>query len=258
MKRFVITAAPRSATQYAAAVLQALGVACPHEQSFRPQSTLADVLEWYAAGGGESSWLAWAFLPMLPGPVVVLHWRRDPWKVIDSLAHRNWQVIRNVESHTPNQERIGQVIRTYCPRVFSYADRVDRAAALVIDWNECIDHFCLARSYAVESLDAEAWAEILDLIEVARPRARIEGVLGTIGKAANAGRKMVCEPISDPLVADFIRQRFGGCPQAVHIEPATDRRTPEELAEQLDPRLLAEVNGYARRWNYRTVEPVPV
>jgi len=258
MRRFIVTGAPRSATQYAAALWQALGTDCPHEMHFKPTVSMWDALQWHQKSCGESSWLAWAFLPMIDDPdVIVFHQRRDPWKVIDSLAFRNWQVIRNVDACTPNQQKFQDVTRHYCPRVWQYEEAVDRAAAMLLDWNRCIDEACERYPvirYNVEDLDRERVAGFCDLVEHDVTRTQVDDALAEVSTSQNFGKKLERGRVSDPLVEQYIVERFGFCPNMICVGAATDFHRPEQLAGMIDPTLLQEVNEYAIEHGY---EPAP-
>lgn len=256
MKRFIVTGTPRSATQYTAALMQALGISCPHEATFRPTSSLVDVAKWSRSIGGESSWLAWAFLPLLPRNTIVLHQRRDPWKVIDSLAHRNWQVVRNPEARTPHQQDFHDVVGHYCPRLWEYESAIDRAAVLLIDWNRRIETMAddfQSFDYRIEDLDSERLGNILFWLQFPHTIRDVDVALESVSTEKNKGRKITKAPVSDPIVADYIKQKYGGCPDAISVEPATESLSPADLAERMDPSLCEEVNAYAVLHGYEPV-----
>ncbi|KKM23076.1 hypothetical protein LCGC14_1618860 [marine sediment metagenome] len=259
--RFVITATPRAATRYAATLMQALNVPCVHERVFRPDRPLVDVLSWYqAADRGESSWAAWTFLGSLPGPVVVLHQHRDPWRVIDSLAHRN-SIIKLDAPDTANIKIMRAMVEAYCPRVLQCDNAVDRAAALVLDWNALIINaaqLCASayHSYCVERLDVPGVRELLSLIDVSRSDAAIERALKDTDRRENAGRKVEHDvPISDPNIRKYV-ESLGGVPRAqrISVMPTYEHKSAEELVDLMSPELAEEINQYASRHGYPTVE----
>ena len=262
--RFIITATPRAATRYASQLMQALNVPCVHERVFRPDRHLVDVLAWYqAADRGESSWAAWCFLGSLPGPVVVLHQHRDPWRVIDSLAHRN-SIIKLDAPDTGNIKTMRTMAEAYCPRVMACDNAVDRAAALVLDWNRLIAEAAERYaeryySYCVERLDVPEVGRLLDGIGVSRPEAAIERALKETDRQENAGRKVeLDQPITDPHVKGFV-EALGGVARAqkISVMPTYEHKSAGELVDLMSPWLAEEINEYAAGLGYETVD-VPV
>jgi len=259
--RFIITGTPRAATRYAASLMRALDVPCTHERVFRPQAALIDALRWYReADSGESSWIAWAFLWALPARIPVFHTVRDPWKVIDSLAYRN-QIVSRDHPKTDHQRCQRDAVETYCPRVAKQATAVDRAACLLIDWNRMIEHAAddcadVYVSYGVESMCAGDVAALLSGIGVERTRDEIECALDSVPRTSNQGREIVHDvPISHPGVEEYIKARFPGVRMSVQrISPTTTSKTPRELADMMSPKLVDEVNEYADRFGYDTVD----
>lgn len=268
--RFVVTGSPRSATRYAAVLFERLGVPCTHEQVFRHTGSPVDVVRWYERGNhGDSSWLAWAFLDLIPGPVVMFHTRRDPWKVIDSMAHRN-RIVSMVESRAESINSLRDVMNAYCPQVAQYDTEINRAAAFMLDWNQRIEEVAFAhrenvvyRSYRVESLNVPFVHNMLSDLDITRTDEQIEHALNPDYHKTNQGRvvteKTDISGLSNPDVARYIEERWGREITSVQIIASTDdAMSGEELAEQMAPELLDEVNCYATRFGYSTVEqPVP-
>ncbi len=256
---FIVTGTPRSGTTYAAVLFEALGVPCTHEKVFLPQGTLLDAVKWCAKHGGESSWLAWAFLGMCPGPVAIFHQRRDPWRVIDSMAYRN--VIAQVDvTQTQHYLWIREVIDAVCPRLLSHDNPVDRAAILVLDWNAAIERAVRPgdryMDYRVESLSATVVETMLSRIGVVRSEPEIERALATVSKTTNVGLGQNYDAqITEPAILDYMQVHYPGRDFAMRsIEAVQDRKTAEQLAEAMDPDLLEEVNQYAVSHDYEAVE----
>lgn len=266
--RFVVTGSPRSATRYAAVLFERLGVPCSHEQTFRQNSTVADAVRWYAANKcGDSSWLSWAFLHVLPGPLVMFHTRRDPWKVIDSMAHRN-RMVSMVPSKAESINSLRVVMNSVCPRVAEYDTEINRAAAFMLDWNTRIEKVVRLHSgsityypYTVERLDAERIRAMLALLGKDATDEQIEYALDPDYHQTNRGRvttrKTGISGLANPDVASYIEERWGTEITSVQVVASTDdAMSGEELAEQMAPELLDEVNRYAARFGYQTVELV--
>lgn len=253
----MILGCPRSGTRYAAALFEALGICCGHEVAFKAQKGIVDLVRWHKRHEGESSWLGGACLNLMPGPVVLLHQRRNPWQVIDSLAHRNTMVVADPNPKSDDQRDIHDIIAAYAPRVWTYERAVDRAAALLIDWNRACErmqddprcwHY---ETYRVEDVDRDLLRRLALLAGWQRTDEQLDRALAAIRTDANAGRKFGRSEVSDPLVARWIETHFQRpCPKAFTVEPATERHAPEELAEMMDPDLLAEVEDYANTWDY--------
>lgn len=267
--RFVVTGSPRSATRYAAVLFERLGVPCTHEQTFRQTGSAIDVVRWYEQDNhGDSSWLAWAFLDLIPGPVVMFHTRRDPWKVIDSLAHRN-RIVSMVESRAESINSLRDVMNAYCPRVAQYDTEINRAAVFMLDWNDLIDAAFYSGNpkrdgmiympYCVESLNVPTVRSMLGALDLTRTDEQIEHALDPDYHKTNRGRvvtkKTGLSGLSNPDVARYIEDRWGSEITSVQIIASTDdAMSGEELAEQMAPELLDEVNHYAMRFDYPIVE----
>lgn len=264
--RFVVTGSPRSATRYAAVLFERLGVPCTHEQVFKQTGSAIDVARWYKRGThGDSSWLAWAFLDLIPGPVVMFHTRRNPWKVIDSMAHRN-RIVSMTETRAESINSLRDIMHAYCPRVAQYDTEINRAAALMLDWNQRIEVAASTHrenvgyaSYTVENLDVTRVQIMLADLDLTRTNEQIEHALDPDYHKTNQGRvvtkKTGISGLSNPDVARYIEDRWGTEITSVQVVASTDdAMSGEELAEQMDPELLDEVNRYATRFNYPTVE----
>jgi len=263
--RFVVTGTPRSATRYAAALFEKLDVPCTHEKLFRPQSQLVDVSRWDAHGeSGESSWMAWAFLGALQTPIACFHTMRNPWAVIDSLAHRN-QVIQEHAQPSEHQKRMRATIEAYCPRVFTYDAPVNRAAALVVDWNRVIAvaarrHATIYHPFHVERLTPNAVHEMLSLIGVTRDDAVVRRALENVSTRTNRGRILKHgQPLSHPGIqayAEQLAKARGLRLTTQSVSLPEEEKAPAEIAGMMDPALCGEVNAYAERHGYETVAAV--
>ncbi len=267
--RFVVTGSPRSATRYAAVLFERLGVPCTHEQVFRQTGSAIDVVRWYKQNNhGDSSWLAWAFLDLIPGPVVVFHTRRNPWKVIDSMAHRN-RIVSMIETRAESINSLRDVMNAYCPRVAQYDTEINRAAAFMLDWNDLIEEAfyhgnpkrdgMIYRSYRVESLNVPFVHNMLADLGLTRTDEQVTHALDPDYHKTNRGRvvtkKTDLSGLSNPDVARYIEERWGAEITSVQVIASTDdAMSGEELAEQMAPELLDEVNRYAERFDYPTVE----
>lgn len=258
---FIVTGTPRAATKYASRLFTALGVPCVHEGIVRPLTSVVDVLRWFRhAEGGESSWMAWTVLPLLPNAVEVpvLHTIRDPWRVIDSLTNRN-SILRYDEMHTTTMRAIRDTIDTYAPRVWKQESRVDRAAAMVVDWYKAIRQAVpTSFIYRVEMLDVPTVTWMLAHIGIERTPEEITAALADVSDKTNEGYTIRdIEGVSDPIVAEWIAEyaKEKGITEVVtrRVQNVSSRDTPEELAAKMSPGLLEEVNQYAARFGYATV-----
>ncbi len=271
--RFIVTGSPRSATRYAAVMFERLGVPCTHEQVFRQTGSAIDVVRWYNQDKhGDSSWLAWAFLNLIPGPVVMFHTRRDPWKVIDSLAHRN-RIVSMRETRADSINSLRDIMNAYCPRVARYDTEINRAAAFMLDWNKRIEHVGWGSPeleyfpYCVEDLgisrnpvrSVDCVHNMLTALDITRTDEQIKHALDPDYHKTNRGRvvtkKTGLSGLSNPDVARYIEERWGTEITSVQVIASTDdAMNAEELAEQLEPELLNEVNNYALRFGYPVAE----
>jgi len=250
---FIVTGTPRSATRYTARLLHAMKVPCTHEHILRPLATFADAWRWYQTSEyGESSWMAWAILPVFPESVPVLHSIRDPWKVIDSLTNRN-SILKDT-FNTDTMKSIRDTIRTFCPRVFEYTNRADRAAAFVVEWNRLIANRVSNRMvYCVERLDVPMVRRMLHHIGYERDDQAIADGLQETSTSTNAGYTIIDTPgISDPVVAKYIRDEIAQGQKVFtrRIKNTPDRSSMAELANRISPDLLNEVNAHAVHYGY--------
>lgn len=258
--RFIVTGTPRSATRYGAKLLDALRVPCTHEHTLRPLAPVVDVLRWWReAKSGESSWMAWTLLPVMPTSVPVLHTIRDPWLVIDSLANRN-SILRPDQLQTDVMTAIRRIIDAYLPEVFLHATCIDRAAAFVLGWNRLIGERVPDRCvYHVDRLDVPMVRNMLEYLGVSRSDTDIANVLAAIPTEVNGGYSIEDSPrLSDPVVARWIEQyakehNFAGVVTR-RMKDVPDRQTPAELAARMTPGVLDRVNEYASRHGYQAME----
>lgn len=259
MARFIVTGTPRTATGYASLFFKALNLPCAHERIFRPRGTLAEVLEWYKHGdSGESSWLAWAFLGLLPGPVPVLHTTRNPWAVIDSLAHRN-DLIPKEARVDRGRTLYRQTIAAYCPEVGEYEKPLDRAVAFIIAWNKLItsaaaQYECPYLRYRVEDMDEPQCKRLLEHIDVYRDSYEIDNAIENVPRNVNAGKRLEYDmEVVHPELREIVKKMSPHNSAAVKRLVTPDvRRSVDELEEHMDPHLcealctLAEEQGYER------------
>ena len=255
--RFVVTGTPRSATGYAALLFRDMAIACTHERVFKPRGALIDILDWYdSASSGESSWLAWAFLGVLPGRVPVLHTVRDPWKVVDSLAHPN-NILPKRASLDRNKQQFRECIRRYCPAVFDYDGDIDRAAALVVHWNarieEAVERFdCPYTRYRVEDISESTVSGLLEAVDVYRDDAEIRGALERIPNNVNAGQTLQYNlEVVHPEIRDALKKAAPNVRPIVDVA-ITDEKplSPDELEARMAPELVEQLNTLAAEYGY--------
>lgn len=253
---FVVTGTPRSGTQYASRLLTALGLPCKHEAVLRPRTPVVDVIRWLSADVGEASWMAWIVVPLLIGRrIPVLHTIRNPWAVIDSLVNRN-QILRLMSNEQSNLQSVRDIIDAFLPDVFAYSERVDRAAAFVLGWEQLIETHAPDRfDYYVERLDVATILEMLGYLGTTADDYTISDALSQTSQKTNEGYTVDgIAHVSDPDVAKWIMEyakeqdcgRIANC----KIRNVPARETPEELAERMTPRLRDEVSAYAERHGY--------
>jgi len=259
MARFIVTGTPRTATGYATLFFRELNLPCTHERIFRPRGTLAEILDWYKHGdSGESSWLAWVFLGLLPGPVPVLHTTRNPWAVIDSLAYRNDLIPKEARVDRGKQQ-LRNAIELYCPDVMRYDDPIDRAAAFVLAWNKhivsTVAHYeCPYLRYRAEDMGGEQVKAMLEFIDEYRDSYEIDNALANVPRNVNAGKRLEHGvEITNPAILDVLAKVAPSAPPIIDCAMQVDvPRTPDELEENMNPRLrealgeLAKDHGYAR------------
>lgn len=257
MARFIVTGTPRSATGYASLLFRELAIPCSHERIFKPRGALADVLDWYEHNNaGESSWLAWAFLGLLPGKVPVLHTTRNPWAVVDSLAHRN-DLIPKEACVDRGKKQLRDAITAYCPAVKEFDAPIDRATAFVLEWNQHIDraverHGFPYFRYRVEDMDAVQLGRILEFVDVYRDSYEIDAVLESLPRNVNEGKRIHYNvPVTRPeLVAVMKEIAPDHPPEITKLVTADTSRTPDELEENMDPRLRDGLRELASRQGY--------
>jgi hypothetical protein len=255
---FVVTGTPRSATGYASMLFRSLGIPCSHERIFRPRTQFNDVVHWCNGDDerGDSSWLAWVFLPMLPREVVVLHTIRDPWAVVDSLAHRNH--ILNPEAPADDgPELMRAIIKAYAPRVYDYDTAVDRAACMVLDWNRAIHRSAMLqdapyRVYRVEDLGIPLVRELCEFIGIPRSDDVIAKALTDTPLNVNRGSRVEYNiKVTNPSLIALLK----------HLRPDIDtftaqgqtrdiRRDRHTIEASLAPELRRGLNEYAIRFGY--------
>ena len=258
--RFVVTGSPRSGTRYTAKLMAALGLPCDHEKTLRPRATVVEVAKWPKLDIGESSWMAWSLLPVMVGyDIPVLHTIRNPWKVIDSLTNRN-HILNPLVSCDSALQGVRELINLYLPDLFDREQRVDRAAALVLGWNQLIvDHVPNRILVPVDKLDAYRLGDVLYQMGISRDGRKIQAALDEVKTNTNSGYTVDSVPgVSDPDVAKWIAQYAAeqNCDRVLtrRIRDVAASETPEQLAERMDPALLEQVNRYADRHRYPTVE----
>lgn len=256
---FVVTGTPRSATGYASLMFSALNIPCSHEQVFRPRSALQDILKWYEAGGdrGESCWMAWVFLGCLPGPITVLHTVRDPWQVVDSLAHRN-DLVQPDAVVDRGKAAMRDVIRVYCPEVYEHDNAIDRAAAMVVHWNRRIEEAverngCTYHRYRVEDVDGPMIRRMLGWLDLYRDQQEIDRALTEVPRNVNAGRCLEHNiRITNPEILAVIKAVAPEREPVIQTAMRTDRRrTPDELEANMNAELCEELNALAERYGYQ-------
>lgn len=257
MQPFIVTGTPRSATGYASLLFQELAIPCSHERIFKPRGALSDVLGWYTHGNaGESSWLAWAFLGLLPDKVPILRTLRNPWKVVDSLAFRNALIPKDVIADR-GLRKFREAIAAYCPEVDLYDDPINRAAAFVLRWNQLIDD-AIERyefphmSYHVEDMDLEQLGSVLDFLDIYRDEGELKSALEAVPLNVNGGKRVMHNvDITNPLILDALREFIPDEKPKIRTLRMNDTpRSPNELQERMDPQLcdglreLASEQGY--------------
>lgn len=253
--RFIVTGTPRSGTRYSAKLMAALGLACEHEKTLRPSATVLEVARWPEADSGESSWMAWSVLSLLPCEVPVLHTIRDPWAVIDSLTNRN-AIMNPIGERDSQVQSVRRLIDAYLPGVMQMPERVDRAAAFVLGWNRLIDERVPTRLwFPVDRLDVDHVALALRYIGTSRTTAEIEAALAEVSTSTNSGFTVdPTDGISNPDVAKWVLQYAKeldvGQIFTRKIRDVAKRETRADLAARMDPGLVDRINDFASRHGY--------
>lgn len=263
MAKFVVTGTPRSATGYAAALFQELGIPCAHEKVFRPRACLHEVLEWHARDGdqAESSWLAWVFLRLLPGSdrLRMLHTVREPWKVVESLANQNDIVPEEAEVSSGKRE-YREITEWYCPRMQEYDSAMNRAAVMVIDWNRLIERRAKRfeipyRRYRVESLTAESLNELLGWLGIYRDVVEAGRALDSTPRNVNRGQQIEYNiEVKNPLVRGYLQEINPDMPPVLpRVLSKSAYRSREEIESELAPELRSSLAALAERYGYPLV-----
>lgn len=256
--RFFVTGTPRSATGYASKLFKALKIPCTHEKLARPRGGLDEFVDWYSDNDrGESSWLAWPFFGCLPGPVPVLHAARDPWDVVDSLAHRN-DIIPQRANIDHGKRILRKVLEALCPEVLEYKTDIERAAALVVHWNrritEAVERYGFPyMRYQVESLNARTVGKMLDFIDVYRDGYEIEAALSDVPHNVNGGKFLShnMEVTHPELVAAMVKALPDAPPIIGTISSTAGTKLSRADVEALLPRELRDgLSAYAKQCGY--------
>ena len=261
---FVVTGTPRSATGYASMLFTAANVPCAHEKTFRPKTNVVDLLDFCEGDDalGESSWMAWLFLSFLPRSTVVLHTVRNPWAVVDSLAHRNDLLPRAATLH-PDRLIMRRVIGVHCPEVERYDTAIDRAAAMVVYWNQRIEAVAKAsglmyRRYRVEDVNADVLSNLLALCDIQRSPMEIERALKQVPNDVNGGRQIDYKvKVTNPDIVAFIKKIDPTLPPV--IGKVLSRRTPmssDDVEADMDTDLRARLNELAARYGYERINEI--
>lgn len=257
--RFIVTGSPRSATGYASLLFEALGIRCGHEVAFRPRSALVDILEWLRSPrSGESSWLGWLFLPLLPEPVKVLHALRDPWRIVESLAWRN--DILHPEAGS-DKESYREIVRRWCPEVYGCKSRPDRAAQFLVSWSARVEEAAArsgfaCRRYRVEELNHAELYALTSWLGLPRDRIECQRALAEVPRNVNAGKLLEFDvPVTNPALRQVIDKIMPGAEYVISKCISRDeRRTREQIAEQVSPELRVGVEALAEEWGYAKLE----
>jgi len=226
---------------------------------------MRDVLRWYDEGGerGESSWLAWAFLSRLPGPVTVLHSVRNPWRVVDSLCNRN-DIIQPESVVGRDRALMRRPIYAFCPEVFDYETAIDRAAAMVVHWNRKIEEAAAASRceyyrYCVEDIDArfiQLTEQILGWLGIYRDSYEIERAISEVPRNVNGGKQIDYNvQITNPLIKAYIAKAMPGIPPVIRRGFSTAcPQTPDEIETNMDDGLREQLGALAERYGYSRTE----
>lgn len=177
MKRFLITACPRSGTKYMATLLSEIGVPCNWERIYHVNN---EKFKWPEEPVGEVSWYSISRLDELSEDVIILHQTRDPRSVIGSMIH--WNLLsKGKKDFTKGFHPIDKDIELKADkRDWSYLDAWYRV-------NLKIEDHAVHR-YRIEDVDAEI-REILRLIEFDADPERIETALKSVKRNVNSNGK---------------------------------------------------------------------
>lgn len=203
--KFVVTGTGRSGTQYASELFKTAGLRCGHEAYFKtmpgpgelgpvrsdrlrhirvPIGRLREHRRRRALDlEGDASWMAAPRLEKFEGLVFLQ--LRHPAKVARSLLQKHF--FTDSTNPRPHQK--------YALRFFTPTDDpIDDVLRFWLFWNE----MAAERAhliYAVEALDAELFAGILDRLDVANPTAKAAQALGAVPKTVNAARQPRTKPL---------------------------------------------------------------
>ena len=255
---FVVTGTPRAATGYASMLFTEAAVPCAHETVLRPHATASEVVDWYEADSdrGESSWLAWVFFGLFPGPVHVLHTVRDPWGVVDSLAHRN-DLLPAEADLGDRRKAYREFMLRMCPRIAAYDGPVDRAAVLVIEWNRLIEGAATRYGlpylrYRVEDVSATWLTDTLLWMGIYRDADTITQALEAVPRNGNSNWEIQYNRrIVHPAVCKWLRDIAPGRePVASRVLSRATHRTREQIDSLLAYELRDELHALADRYGY--------
>jgi hypothetical protein len=157
---YVVVSTPRSATQYTARLLTALGLACGHEAYFTPKS------QSFFDGGrslfGDSSWLAAPFLMSLPKETVIFHQLRDPVNTINSLIYTKHLSVAELKD-SPYVSFLHSHAGLSNPSL----SEEELACEFWYTWHRLIEKGCEGRrhlQYKIEDMSSELLRELVSFI----------------------------------------------------------------------------------------------
>ena len=267
---FVITGTPRSATKYAAELMKQLGIACTHERVFRPRLALDELIDWFKdkTAPGESSWLAFPwFRQLAQAEVPVVLQVRDPWKTIDSLAHRNW-IVPAKQAADDHMHSVRKPVQ-YFTSAFEYDEPVQRAAQFWLDWLERIETEAQVAglaplyTYRVEWLreDPAHVLEVLRKFGIYRDGYEIKDALERTSTEVNTGtfsfqtNIKVIRPEFDDLFKAIAPQLYDGT--LTEMTKADRRATTGEIEAKMTPEQKDAVRVRGSKYGY-VAEPQEV
>jgi UDP:flavonoid glycosyltransferase YjiC (YdhE family)/2-polyprenyl-3-methyl-5-hydroxy-6-metoxy-1,4-benzoquinol methylase len=168
--KFLIAAAPRSATAYISRLLTNLDIRCGHESFFKFAQRWNQFLDTPEVLG-DASWLAVPFLERFPQHVRILHQTRHPLNVIRSLLEIRFLEVD--ESGRPARSGLGlqftQFAYHHCPILFEYRTGRERSMWFYYHWNKMIQDAGSKRRilrYDIESLGTNRARQILEHLNV--------------------------------------------------------------------------------------------